>query len=117
MCGRSGKLYGQSTPDGKRGGMAFSMSLEEYNKNADDIMANDPPQRWTPEFDQVDLSDELARTQGGLEAARKLLEGEQIAHETTKRKLEESEEQVRSKSAELRLLSKKPKPKKKANKR
>jgi hypothetical protein len=53
VSGKSGKLYGQATLSTEKGGVAFEMSMEEYEKAAFDIVGNDSPmQRWVPFFIQ-----------------------------------------------------------------
>src|SRR6266496_1197009 len=51
VCGKSTKCYGSAVPDFARGGMAFRMSFEDYERDKWDILGNrNFQQTWVPEF-------------------------------------------------------------------
>jgi len=51
VCGKSGKCYGQATKDAPRGGVAFKLSIEDYERDKWDILGNrNFQQTWVPEF-------------------------------------------------------------------
>jgi hypothetical protein len=55
VCGKSGKCYGQATKDAPRGGVAFKLSIEDYERDKWDILGNrNFQQTWVPEFIEVE---------------------------------------------------------------
>jgi hypothetical protein len=51
VCGKSTKCYGAAAPDFARGGVAFRMSIEDYERDKWDILGNRNFQQiWVPEF-------------------------------------------------------------------
>lgn len=54
VCGKSMKLYGQAVMNPALGGPVFEMSLEDYNRDKDDIIGNSQfQQQWIPEFYEI----------------------------------------------------------------
>ena len=54
VCGKSRKLYGQAILVPALGGPVFELSLEDYNRDKDDIIGNiEFQQQWIPEFYEI----------------------------------------------------------------